>query len=170
MDKRVYILVGVPGSGKSTFRTLLKRVHGHRNWHIVSTDDYIENAAKRANKTYRDMFEDTIKDAEKYCDTHLNIALQRHANIIVDRTNLTAKAREKYLKLIPDGYRKIGVVMREVPDEELKERLNRPGKEIPDEVLEGMKKRFEYPKMTEGFDDIYEWPQEIDLDRETSKI
>jgi gluconate kinase len=54
------------------------------------------------------------------------------------------------------NYEHIAVVF-ETPDRiELKRRLDsRPGKEIPDVVIEGMLASFEMPTAEEGFDEIW---------------
>lgn len=145
----LYMLIGMPGSGKSTW------VEKHREGKIVlSTDNYIEDIAFKAGKTYNEVFQVAIAAAEINLAQWRNIAIQTCSDIIWDQTNLSKSARAKKLHLIPDNYRKVAVVFH-VPEEELTRRLaNRPGKTIPEHVLRSMQKSFEYPSLVEGFDSI----------------
>ena len=62
------------------------------------------------------------------------------------------------------GYYKIAVVFETPPRTELKQRLaSRPGKEIPDAVVEGMLASFEMPTEQEGFDEIWYTNQKNNL-------
>jgi hypothetical protein len=76
-------------------------------------------------------------------------------DIIWDQTSTTVASRVKKFKMLPN-YEHIAVVF-ETPDRiELKRRLDsRPGKEIPDVVIEGMLASFEMPTREEGFNEIW---------------
>jgi predicted kinase len=76
-------------------------------------------------------------------------------DIIWDQTSTTVKSRLKKFAMLPD-YEHIAVVF-ETPNRiELKQRLaNRPGKEIPEVVIEGMLASFEMPTEEEGFKEIW---------------
>jgi predicted kinase len=65
------ILVGLPGSGKSTFAHALETTQGGRKWTRASQDD---SASKR-----RAEVEDTVRRA-----------LARGDNVVVDRVNFDA--------------------------------------------------------------------------------
>ncbi len=82
-------------------------------------------------------------------------------NFIIDRTNLTVKSRAKFIqKLKLHNYEIEAVVFPEVGSEALskeewKRRLDsRPGKTIPQEVLDQMVDSYEIPLMSEGFSKI----------------
>jgi tRNA uridine 5-carbamoylmethylation protein Kti12 len=85
----------------------------------------------------------------------------RGSDFIIDRTNLTAKSRAKFIqKLKLHRYEIDCVVFPEVGSEALsheewKRRLNsRQGKTIPQEVLDRMINSYEIPLKSEGFDNI----------------
>lgn len=146
-----YLLVGLPGSGKSTFvRSKVREMDAT----VLSTDDAIERYALVMGKTYNEVFSETIKGATAYLDDCLDTAIALDNSIIWDQTNLSKKTRARNLARVPKHYEKIAVVF-QVDDEELDRRLrSRPGKTIPDHVIKSMKENFVYPTEDEGFDKI----------------
>ena len=90
----------------------------------------------------------------------LNHALTCQANkldFIWDQTSTTVASRKrKFNTLLPSQYEHIAVVFETPSRIELKRRLaSRPGKEIPDSVMEGMLASFEFPSLEEGFKEIW---------------
>lgn len=151
--QKLFMLIGVPGSGKSTWAN--KADFGGGNTCIVSTDDIIAHKAKEQGKTYNEVFKDSIKDAEKLMYKHVMWSVERGENIVWDQTNLTKKSRAKKLIMIPDHYEKIAVFFETPDDEELDKRLNnREGKTIPEHVMDAMIEMIEYPEIDEGFDRV----------------
>ena len=59
----VHMFVGLPGSGKSTFRAKLEAelMEEGVSFVALSTDDFIEKCARDTGRTYNDMFFDNIK-------------------------------------------------------------------------------------------------------------
>jgi predicted kinase len=152
----LYMLVGVPGSGKSTWITSkFDHVDVHDDMIVASTDDFINVAAVLLGKTYDEVFKDTIKNAEKMMYQGVTRAVEGNCDIIWDQTNLTRKTRAKKLIMIPDRYRKVAVVFPTPEPEELGRRLaSRPGKTIPQHVINSMIQTFQHPEYDEGFDEI----------------
>lgn len=150
----IYILVGLPGSGKSTW--VSKKIL-EENLVIVSTDDIIENIAKEKNLTYSDVWESSIKHATKLSEKIFLNALYDGKSIVWDQTNMTAKKRKTILSKIQRDYKKVCVVF-EAPLDVIKERLvkreKETGKRIPEFVLINMLKSYEEPNLSEGFDKI----------------
>jgi predicted kinase len=150
------MLVGVPGSGKSTW--LKDNGYTDRaDCMILSTDNYIQDIADKAGKTYSEVFSNTIKDAERNLYRNLDIAVEYEMDIIWDQTNLTQKTRMNKLKHIPWKYRRVAMVF-PVPEPEVhniwlnsKERV---GKSIPDDMIHSMIENFEQPSLSEGFTEI----------------
>lgn len=155
----MWMLIGVPGSGKSTWvENQIEDLEG--NVFIASTDNYIEYIAKSSWKTYNDVFKDNIKEAEKNMYVGVMNAVENDQDIIWDQTNITFKSRAKKLIMIPDHYTKIAVVFPTPEEEELQRRLaSRPGKTIPEHILGGMIEMMEYPMMAEGFHSIIEFDE-----------
>lgn len=147
----IYILIGVPGSGKSTW--LAKQ--DLTNAVIVNVDQYIDSYAKNHGLTYSDVFADQIKNAMRLSRLDLRNALRAGKNIFVDQTNLTVKSRKQKLDQVPKGYIKIAVVFPAPNDKELQRRLDsRPGKDLPDYVMRSMKNNFTRPRRGEGFNKV----------------
>lgn len=143
------MLIGVPGSGKSTW---IKN-HADSSAMVLSTDDKIEAAARAQGKTYSEVFKDEIKAANVGMQNDLIRALRDGRDIIWDQTNITRKSRRDKLTRIPHNYEKIAVFFPTPLD--LKQRLaSRPGKEIPEPVVLSMINQLEPPSKEEGFDKI----------------
>jgi predicted kinase len=144
-----HILIGPPASGKSTW--ISKNVDLH-NFEVLSTDQLIEDYAKMLGKTYNNVFNDYIDQATKTFFNKINIMVTYNKNIIIDRTNMTVKSRNKILDLIPEDYVKVAIVFECSDQQEYIKRLNsRPGKVIPWNVIESMKKSYQPPSEEEGF-------------------
>lgn len=146
------ILVGVPGSGKSTW--LLEQEY-IEDQYIASTDGIIESIGIAFNMTYDEGFKDLIKFAEKVMWKELAAFAEDGERIYIDRTNLSVKSRKRFIDFLkPYGYEFDAVVFETPEEEEWKRRLNRPGKTIPPHVLESMADNYEMPLMSEGFTKI----------------
>jgi tRNA uridine 5-carbamoylmethylation protein Kti12 len=147
----IFFLVGLPGSGK----TYIASSFG-QDFVRVSSDDYIEAKAASSNSTYSEIFAATIKEADSFCFQTFLTAISQNKNIIVDRTNISRKSRERFLKELPENYKKFACVVKCKNEKEWRNRLaSRDGKHIPQNVLESMKKSFEFPSTAEGFDDCF---------------
>ena len=150
---KAYILIGIPGSGKSTWIA-----HQPFDWDrtvIASSDSHIDRFAKEKGKTYSDVFKDYIKTATSLMDADVKHAIDNHLDIVWDQTNTSVGARAKKLKLLPNSYEKIAVVFSTPDDKELARRLaSRPGKTIPPEIIASMKSQLQEPSESEGFDKI----------------
>lgn len=147
-------LVGVPASGKSTFRAEFLGTAKER-FSVISTDDIIEMFAYQGNTTYDAIFKTNIEEAEKVAREYFGVSIDQSKNFIIDRTNLSKKSRASWLSGIPGFYEKVAVVFPIPPDTIWFKRLaSRTGKTIPQSVLKSMKSRFEMPTLEEGFDQI----------------
>lgn len=152
MSKNFVMLVGLPGSGKTTYKL------AHCLNHIsISTDDYIDVMSRITGKTYNELFVDHIKDANAYLAKNLQEALIEGNNIVWDQTNLTKKKRMSVLEKIPSDYTKTCVVFNIPEDVLVARRAGRIGKTIPQGILNNMVQSFEQPSASEGFDYIMEF-------------
>ena len=153
------ILVGLPGSGKSTYLNFVDDPEFGGDVFVYSTDNYIEAQAKAVGKTYDDMFRDHINEATKHMNDVLSIAISASVDVYWDQTNMSSKKRKGILSKFPKTYRKECWCVR-VPQTaeewaELDRRLaSRPGKTIPHHIIEAMADSYVEPELDEGFDKI----------------
>ena len=147
-----YMLIGIPGSGKSTWITT--QPFAWNKTVIASTDVFVDMEAKKQNKTYSEIFKETMPGAVSFMAKTVVNAVKTNKDIIWDQTSCTKVTRAKKFRMLP-GYTVVGVVFRTPDQTELMRRLaSRPGKEIPNQVLQSMIDSWEEPVKAEGFDKI----------------
>jgi predicted kinase len=148
---KCYQLIGVPGSGKSTWIDT-------QDWALscakVSTDKWVEIYAKEVGRTYSEVFVDFMPTAVDLMAKEVIAAREMGRDIIWDQTSTTVKSRARKFNMLPD-YEHIAVVFRTPEHKELFRRLwSRPGKEIPEHVIASMIASWEEPSLDEGFTEI----------------
>lgn len=150
-QKRVYVLVGPPGSGKSTW--IRMRMDPTIDTHI--SRDNIRFSLLRPGDAYfevedkvRRFFLQQIKDctSDGFTDDQ----------VFIDATHLTPKSRAATLRQVKNDPVKIAVSF-EVPEEVAIERnAQRTGRAlVPERVIRNMYDSFVIPTLDEGFDEIW---------------
>lgn len=140
-----YMLVGLPGSGKSYQAKLLKDRYGAL-W--LNSDDLraVFGTSKDDQTVNVPVFEYMRKQTVE--------ALKRGQSVVYDATNLSAKRRSAFLDgLKKIGCRKVCVMVLRRPEECKKAVIGRDHI-VPEEVIEKMYRRFETPYYCEGWDEI----------------
>ena len=145
-------LCGIPTSGKSTYAEKLKSMKYWENSVVLSTDNYIEEQAKRLGMTYNEVFQDCIDEATRQLEMSFVRAKEEGKRIIWDQTNLSIKTRKKKLTKVPSIYKRTVVWFQVDLEEALKRNKTREGKFIPESILKRMYHQFEVPTLEEGFD------------------
>jgi predicted kinase len=149
---KLYMLVGVPGSGKSTW---VENQNWAKDCAVISTDRWVELEAERTGKTYSEIFQEYMPKAVEMMAIQVELARDKGLDIIWDQTSTTIHTRAKKFRMLPEYYA-IAVVFRIPEPDELQKRLaSRPGKVIPSEVLQSMIDRWEEPTEDEGFKEIW---------------
>lgn len=146
------MLCGIPTSGKSTYVEKLKKIDYWKNAVVLSTDNYIEEYAKRVGQTYNEVFDDVIEEATRQLEISFIEAKDKGKDIIWDQTNLSIKTRKKKLAKLPSYYRRNAVYFEVSLEEALERNKHREGKFIPESVLKRMYHQFEIPTRNEDFD------------------
>lgn len=151
-NPKAYILVGVPGSGKTTW---VNSQDWTKNCEYISTDKFVEDHALRENKTYSEVFEAYMPTAVNLMAEQVIIARNQNKDIIWDQTSTTVSSRLKKFRMLPNYYH-IAIIFKTPNHQTLETRLkNRPGKIIPDEVIKNMIDNFELPSEAEGYKEIW---------------
>ena len=142
---KLFVLVGLQGSGKSTFAEEYKNTN--ENIEIVSSDAIREeNNWEIDNNKVFDIFYKRI-----------NEFLKNGKDVIADATNITIKARRQLFEKVKVESEKIAVVFN-VPIGVCRSRLIKRNesstRKVPIEVLEKYHKSFQIPFYEEGFNQI----------------
>ena len=151
---KCYQLVGVPGSGKSTW---IKDKIWALGLTVVSTDAFVEDHARAQGKTYSEVFTDYMPTAVDLMAEQVVRARELDHTIIWDQTSTTIASRAKKFRMLPD-YEHIAVVFRTPEHTELMRRLVsrwESGKIIPEHVIASMIASWEEPTEEEGFTEIW---------------
>jgi predicted kinase len=153
---KCYQLIGVPGSGKSTWYKNQDWLGEDKKDHkYVSTDQHVEGYAQDQGKTYSEVFEEYMPTAVKQMMVNVNMASAFQLDIVWDQTSTTLASRARKFNALPD-YEHIAVVFRTPEKAELERRLaSRPGKDIPAHVIRGMIEGWDEPTLDEGFKEIW---------------
>jgi predicted kinase len=129
MEKVLYIVRGIPGSGKSTFaKTLVKKDYCHKEADMYFVD---------GDGSYN--FEPSkIKDAHKWCQEEMDFLMKlEHSPVVVSNTFTQEWEMRPYFELAKTyGYKVFSIVV-----ENRHKGTNEH--EVPDEVLTKMRERFE---------------------------
>lgn len=147
---KLYVTVGVPGSGKSTWIA-------SQTWNpgtvFVSTDQHVEDHARKLGKTYSEVFADYMPTAIDLMSKQVIAARKAGVDIVWDQTSTTKAARARKFNMLRGfNYEAIAVVFPTPEPVELQRRLaSRPGKEIPEHVMRQMINNFSMPTQAEGF-------------------
>ena len=149
---KCYQLIGVPGSGKSTW---VKNQDWSSDCVVVSTDEFVEDYAKEVGSTYNEVFDDYMPTAVNLMAEKVVRAREAGKDIIWDQTSMSIKSRKRKFNMLKN-YEHIAVVFKTPEKEELARRLaSRPGKNIPDYVMRSMIDNYDVPTEDEGFSQIW---------------
>jgi len=148
------MLVGLPASGKSTWRE--KFTDLNQSAFVYSTDDMVEAYASLDGSTYDETFKRVIDGVTGNMNVWLSTVIARKQWAIWDQTNLTVNSRRKKLARFGNDYFKTAVYFPVIDVVQWINRLQRPGKTIPVDVLLKMSADLVPPTLDEGFDAIIE--------------
>lgn len=159
---KLEVLVGLPGSGKSTRLNFVDDPEFSDTVFVYSTDRYLEMIADTQNSTYSAVFKDYISEATSKMNEQLAYALSAGIDVYWDQTNMSSKKRMGILWKFPKMYRKECWCIRppQTPEEwgDLELRLifreGETGKMIPHHIVSAMADSYVEPELDEGFDKI----------------
>jgi len=152
----IFVMVGLPGSGKSTWSNNMM-ANSPDSYVVVSSDDELERMADHEGISYGDAHKKYIGKAVSISKQKFREAVNKGENIIWDQVNVSPKKRRSILNQVPAGYKKTAIVF-EVTANELNQRLAKreqeTGKHIPPHVVKNMAKTYRPPTKEEGFDNV----------------
>lgn len=162
MKPTCYVMVGLPGTGKSTYVSEQLMPMLSDDAFIYSTDRLIEEAAENRGQTYNEAFRDMIGPATEQMEQWLTVVTRDKNDVVWDQTNTGRKKREKIIRRMKNAGYRVEAICFLHPDpgliddmKEWKRRLaSREGKTIPEHVLENMMQNFTIPSIPEGFDRV----------------
>lgn len=156
MELKVYILIGICGSGKSTWsKNFVSDSQRGQNTVIINKDKIREMLFGRYifKPSMEELVHDlSVKDALK--------ALNYGINIIIDETNITKERREKWIDIVKKEMScdiKIVYVYFTENQRNLENRMKDPrgtSSKKWEAVIESMKNRFEVPTEDELYDEL----------------
>ena len=157
--KIAIVMVGLPGSGKSTWINEFRRVNADRDFAVISSDNILENIALERGLTYSDVYDEFIDRAVNEMKASFRYVIGKGESFIWDQTNMTVKKRRSILSQVPKDYYRVAVafdINRDELDYRLKVRAEATGKWIPNHVIDTMCLSYQKPSLEEGFDKIIE--------------
>lgn len=138
----LFIMCGIPASGKSTFAQMLADSGVAE---VVSTDQIRkglfgdENCQDAPQKVFNEAF------------SQINYLGKEH-NIIFDATNITSKARRKVIKECGQTFDKIICFYCPCSIKKALAQNAARSRQVPDEVIKRMAEQLQMPTKDEGFD------------------
>ena len=144
---RLFVMVGLPGSGKSTCAEQLKVIYKAR---ILSSDEYRKKLFGDENdQTHNtEVFEALYADMREF--------IKEGFSVCIDATNTTLKARKRIFDelrgLRPD---KIIAWVIAPPIELCVDRDSRRDRHVGIDVIHKFESSFQFPQKFEGFDEVW---------------
>ncbi|KAH9508331.1 Heteroproteinous nuclear ribonucleoprotein U-like protein 1 [Bulinus truncatus] len=165
------MLIGLPGSGKTTWALHKQETRPRERFNILGSDALIDKFKVMGlvrHSGYSERFEQLYKRADKCLETLLAIAAGRARNYILDQTNVFPKARSKKMLPFSDFRRTAVVIQPEIGELERRssQRTKETGKNVPNDVIRKMKANFILP---EERDMIFERIEYVGLDKESTQ-
>jgi predicted kinase len=136
----VYMMCGVPGSGKDTY--IQKKLH-----HLPQVS--LDNIRKELDISFKDNQGLVIQTAENYCKIHL----RKREDFVFNATNITRQLRKKWVDLFSDYKAKIVIIFINISLQKaiVQNRQRTEEKLLKDKVIENYFEKFELPDLTECY-------------------
>jgi predicted kinase len=155
---KLYVLVGVPGSGKSTWIANHQAAFKHP-YKVVSRDK-IRFSLLKENEDYFSKEKETYNQYIKEIKENLNDGY----DVFADATHLNRGSRTKLLRALRESLKDItveAIVINVSLKTALKQNNLRTGRElVPEDAIRRMYNQFSIPSFDEGFDKIWVYQNE----------
>lgn len=154
---KLFVLIGVPGSGKSYW------INNHKDSFpgtlAVISRDTIRFVLVGENESY------FSKEKQVFTTfvNHIKVGLNYYDNTIADATHISPSSRGKLLRALGDSLKDVevnAIVIDTCLAKCLEQNAGREGRKlVPESAIRNMFSNFSMPTLEEGFDNIYIYRQ-----------
>lgn len=141
----LYMTVGIPGSGKSTYSTQFALKNNIR---------YLNSDQLRAHFGTGETDQSVTPQVFRYIKSEVNKLLSENISVLVDSTSITKRNRQDFIDIAKKQNAKCEVIYFKIDLELAKTRNNSRSRSVPEFVLDNMHKKLQVPVVTEGIDRI----------------
>ena len=147
MNNTLYIAVGLPGSGKSTYA---------KNFIKDKDIEYLSSDELRAKFGSGETDQTCTNQVFSYIKRKVDEFLKDGKNVLVDATSVNRKERSDYINTAKKYGAKVVAIVFKMDRQGLidrnKKRGEQGGRVVPDWVIDKMLNKFEEPSYSEGID------------------
>ena len=137
-QKYLVLLVGIPGSGKSTFgKNLIFSGLPHPQTHYICPDDIRAELSGDANN------QKVSEEAWNLAYSRLDHALSEGDDVVFDAVLVNPKTRRRLRQIAKQHNAQVVYVIVDTPLDIAKKRNQERGRKVPDDVIENFHKRFD---------------------------
>ncbi|XP_052411551.1 heterogeneous nuclear ribonucleoprotein U-like protein 1 [Carassius gibelio] len=158
-DCEILMMVGLPGSGKTTWAIKHAVENPAKKYNILGTNAIMEKMkvmGLRRQRNYAGRWDILIQQATQCLNRLIQIAARKKRNYILDQTNVYGSAQRRKMRPF-EGFQRKAIVICPT-DEDLKERTlkrtDEEGKDVPDHAVLEMKANFVLPEVGEFLDGV----------------
>ncbi|XP_072530819.1 heterogeneous nuclear ribonucleoprotein U-like protein 1 isoform X2 [Salminus brasiliensis] len=158
-DCEILMMVGLPGSGKTTWANKHTEQNPQKKFNILGTNAIMEKMkvmGLRRQRNYAGRWDVLIQQATQCLNRLIQIAARKKRNYILDQTNVYGSAQRRKMRPF-EGFQRKAIVICPT-DEDLKERTlkrtDEEGKDVPDHAVLEMKANFVLPEAGDFLDEV----------------
>ena len=158
-EAEVVVMVGLPGSGKSTWCENYTRENSEKKFYILGTNliiDRMKITGLTRKRNYHGRWEELIKRASGILNKLFAVAKKNPRNYILDQTNVYFTARRRKMESFKLYKRKAVVIVNKpnVLSQRIEKQQQMEGKVIPVNAIMEMKKNYTLPECGPSFDEV----------------